>query len=601
MSTQGCGAVLGPDGAGGEGQTVTVADVCPTACVAGADEPEAGANKTVTFGFADPSDWFFASTLKEGKRVVRKWLEEPQTGWLRPESMATPEDGDLAVLTTAAFATFDASFDFVVGQGPAAECWSTAAFVFGAKSAQDFWTAEFPYQGQQNRAEHFWVQITHVHDHGWRETVSMQGPVHGVTSGNSWPHHARAALTADGMLAVWVDGRPLTPVHVGAQAGYLGLATYNLLGNDVARVANVTVTGAVASASAFDRSVELGRSFTVVDAGPRVATTHVGRMVRAPNGDLIAPNGNSLLRSGDNGSTWKMDSYTGGVGHLLNIELDGKPALASFVLKAGGTPPCSDCALPPGVNSRLIRTISTTNGLSWSAGTTVAEVLPPPVECVPTAYGPKINCSGFGWRADGITSILPLKDGKTVLLFGVVHNGDLGMLTANDRSFMYTYAKDEHQKPVPTVDLGYAYALRSTDAGNTFSPMINLDGPWHGQTSMFPKGEPMQGLELSPFETAEGDIFVLDRPASSPWMWESWALPRSKGSAFGPATRGPFPLYACCECSGQTLSRPVLPLISARAADRRRHDHDGERRAAHLREVSAPLPGQALCQPQALL
>ena len=47
-----------------------------------------------------------------------------------------------------------------------------------------------------------------------------------------------------------------------------------------------------------------------------------------------------------------------------------------------------------------------------------------------------------------------LKDGKTVLLFGVVHNGDLGMLTANDRSFMYTYAKDENQKPVPTVDLG---------------------------------------------------------------------------------------------------------------------------------------------------
>ena len=139
--------MLGPDGAG-----LTVADVCPTPC-ATARAPEAGANnKTVTFGFADPSDWFFASTLKEGKRVVRKWLEEPQTGWLRPESMTTPEDGDLAVLTTAAFATFDASFDFVVGQGPAAECWSTAAFVFGAKSAQDFWTVEFPYQGQQNRA-----------------------------------------------------------------------------------------------------------------------------------------------------------------------------------------------------------------------------------------------------------------------------------------------------------------------------------------------------------------------------------------------------------------------------------------------------------------
>ena len=40
----------------------------------------------------------------------------------------------------------------------------------------------------------------------------------------------RAELGADGWLKAWVDGRPLAPVHVGATAGYLGLATYNLLG-----------------------------------------------------------------------------------------------------------------------------------------------------------------------------------------------------------------------------------------------------------------------------------------------------------------------------------------------------------------------------------
>ena len=83
------------------------------------------------------------------------------------------------------------------------------------------------------------------------------------------------------------------------------------------------------------------------------------------------------------------------------------------------------------------------------------------------------------------------------------------------------------------------------------------DGPWTGQTSMFPKGEPMQGLELSPFETSAGDILVLDRPASSPWMWESWAL-GTKGAAFGPKTRGPFPLYACFDASVTTSSGVLM-------------------------------------------
>jgi hypothetical protein len=39
-------------------------------------------------------------------------------------------------------------------------------------------------------------------------------------------------------------------------------------------------------------------------------------------------------------------------------------------------------------------------------------------------------------------------------------------------------------------DLGFGFALQSTDGGVTFdSEMINLDGPWENQTAMFPKGE----------------------------------------------------------------------------------------------------------------
>ena len=65
------------------------------------------------------------------------------------------------------------------------------------------------------------------------------------------------------------------------------------------------------------------------------------------------------------------------------------------------------------------------------------------------------------------------------------------MGTANRRTIMATYSKDPVTKrPVPTYDLGFGFALKSTDGGMTFDgDMINLDGPWQNQTTMFPKGE----------------------------------------------------------------------------------------------------------------
>lgn len=85
-------------------------------------------------------------------------------------------------------------------------------------------------------------------------------------------------------------------------------------------------------------------------------------------------------------------------------------------------------------------------------------------------------------------------------------------------SLLSTVPPPTNHHPPTMQDLGFGFALRSTDGGLTFDPtMINLDGPWLNQSSMFPKGEPMQTLEISPFETAAGDILVLDRPASSPW------------------------------------------------------------------------------------
>ena len=231
----------------------------------------------------------------------------------------------------------------------------------------------------------------------------MQGPVHGVTSGNSWAHRARVELHADGLLHTWVDGRPLRPVDVGVAPGYVGLASYNLLGNDVGRVRNVAVTGMLtATTTPFDRTVQLGRGFTNIEvpgkkacghgeAAGCVTTTHVGRMVRAPNGDLIAPNGATLLRTMDNGTTWTLDDGMQKLQHITNTMYEGKPALANLQLRpAGGSaPPCPDCAFPPGTQGELVRRLSTDDGKSWTplndSKAVIGQVAPPPVTCLPTA------------------------------------------------------------------------------------------------------------------------------------------------------------------------------------------------------------------------
>lgn len=109
----------------------------------------------------------------------------------------------------------------------------------------------------------------------------------------------------------------MPPVFVGTTVvGYVGLATYNLLGNDLARFANVTVHGqevqapppficepapapppppslstnnVTATKSAGSNECVVQRGFqvlTVPVGGENIDSRHVSRMVRAPNGDL---------------------------------------------------------------------------------------------------------------------------------------------------------------------------------------------------------------------------------------------------------------------------------------------------------------------------
>lgn len=133
------------------------------------------------------------------------------------------------------------------------------------------------------------------------------------------------------------------------------------------------------------------------------------------------------------------------------------------------------------------------SGQTWTDGPTggptgatiVANISAPPIDCTFTTYGPAFNCSELTWSVGGLSSILPLRDGKTVLLFGVAHNGDLGMMSAADRTYVYSYAKDTRGAPQPRPRIGISFALKSTDRGTTFSEnMIGLDGPFTKQREL---------------------------------------------------------------------------------------------------------------------
>ena len=157
---------------------VSLVAACITLAAANAAVPEL--KTTLTFSLADPSQWHYAgtnianATKDKGLDVPGIWTQalgpgiDGPTKWILPASKATSEDGQLAVLTTQAFTTFNVSFDFTLGLpcGDTPVCefevWGTAAFVFQATDSQHFTMLEFPYQGQQNRAEHFWAHVTKV-------------------------------------------------------------------------------------------------------------------------------------------------------------------------------------------------------------------------------------------------------------------------------------------------------------------------------------------------------------------------------------------------------------------------------------------------------
>jgi hypothetical protein len=271
-----------------------------------------------------PADW----------HTVGNWshIGDAESGEVQAISSTGTLDSRLAVYKKAAFSTFDVTFEFSLHAADS----TTAAFLFGVVGPEDYYTLDFPADGQQRRAENLWATISRVNGSRtgsgcFRETLVMQR-VHGLTSAAGVWHMVRVKLDSLGELSVWVGDkighlRPLRPFgrrehgdsSLGVRPGLVGIGTYS----DGAPVfGGLAITGETHSAANLNKVAWPAATSVAYRTLTEAAVwgMELNSLVRAGNGDLVglSNNGkalgvngvNALIRSTDRGRSFVRDNAT---------------------------------------------------------------------------------------------------------------------------------------------------------------------------------------------------------------------------------------------------------------------------------------------------
>jgi hypothetical protein len=421
------------------------------------------------------------------------WSEDGE-GVIRP-----PDERNLASRAfyhQQAFRDFTADFEF---NGSYRETGTgSAGLIIDATDPGHFYYVYFPWGGQQLRAKHFWAAVAKVDETGYIRNIEMEW-VPGVPSETERWYRVRVEAQG-GSITVWVDGRRAVSVAVTRPArGCIGLAGYGWYAFRNIRVAGNEVPQPdwKGERRIPSPSFEVGLDSKGMPSG-----------CVAPNGDVLLAAGTLLVRSTDKGHTWSepapLPEKLGPVGDYGSSVFRSRSGRLFVMIYR--TQEQVKQATP-----EISISESTDNGLSWSdpVPSEVAHGWPDlPKSLVP--YGPLVET-----------------DDGTLLRFLLGGVKEEGSRFTDVRTWSATHCK--------------AFAIRSVDAGKSWSAPIELDRPaWTDKE----RGTIPGSLDFTePTGVALGNkAMVLIRPIYSPMMWQCWS--QDSGATWDAAARVTFPGYA---------------------------------------------------------
>lgn len=445
---------------------------------------EGGEGPPTELKIADGAKWDF---------LTGPWTED-DSGVIRP-----PDKRNLhsrAFYTADDYADLTAEFEF---NGSYRETGTgAAALIFRAQDANHFYMVYFPWGGQQLRAKHFWAQVMKVEGDGYLRSIKSAW-VPGVPSETEIWYKVRMEVKGS-TIRVWVNGRfALEVTDDTFKRGAVGLAGYGWY-----FFRNIKISGKKSPLENWDTAQTIPvHHFTVGLPSGNMPSGCV-----APNGDVLLAAGNQLVRSTDKGRTWgkpetlpeKLGTVTD-YGNTMFCTSKGR-----LITQLWRNRKATEKPMP-----EVLISESADNGRTWSdpAPSKVAEGWPE-LPAALTCYGPLVE------TADGTLLRFLLGGAREETKFTDV------------RTWGATHCK--------------AYAIRSTDAGKSWSAAIELDRTiWYGITT---RGFCPGSLDFTePTGVAIGNkVAVLIRPIYSPMMWQCWS--DDAGANWDAASRATFPGYA---------------------------------------------------------
>jgi hypothetical protein len=388
---------------------------------------------------------------------------------------------------------------------------SDVGFIFRAVSKSDFYLLHFPCCGQAYRAQHFWVALSHMDMSGYLRLIDMK-MINRVDSTNlKKPHTVDLAVSQD-EIHVLIDKIGVFNVSgLKSRAGLVGLAQFNYGSEYRSCIANVNVDGTAEAAECWNEAVEQKTNWfypCINDIMPGQSSPgpllkdQYGRLllyfsVTKRDADLAGARKQYLTCSEDGGKSWTKPEETIGLSGTPDIFSDGR-------LRAIGYQ-----------DSHIFIQDTPDEGVTWSEPVKKQKIQKP--VGLDTFFAPDLMGR----------SLLKHSSGSLILFFCGKHSSTLG---SAEGSSILTWGSTHVQ----------VFSTYSSDNGDTWSPLINLDGTADHEGNLV-NGN-MDLTEVCAIEKGDGVITGFIRPIYSPWMWEIRS--DDGGKTWQPLVRGPFPGYA---------------------------------------------------------